>query len=414
MKIVKLVALTLVLLAVWSAAILQGVSSGAILWPLTSGDTPEAFIDEVKQVLSQESVDHFALVLIDDGEAHASYFHSEHQSVDENVIFPMASVSKWVTAWGVLNLVEEGVLDLDEPVDRYLTRWNLPESDYDNSGVTIRTLLSHTSGLVDGLGYAGFGPGEEVQSIEASLTQADDAPWSEGRAVVGLEPGTQYRYSGAAYTILQLVIEEVSGRSFQDYMTDEILLPLGMNHSTFEWPDSTSWTRVNRFDENDNPFAYRRFTALAAASLQTSTADMERFVLANFGPNEVLSTSTLEMMYAPHAFVHETGIHALGPTIFARNGDGDVIHGHDGSGDLVNTAVRINRNRGEGIIVFETGHPNLASHLADHWIFWTTGIADFVVITANKAWILSLLIGGYLFIILGVVFRKRLKSLIGK
>ena len=412
MKIIKLVLLTVLLLVIWSGAILFGVSSGAILWPLTTGETPEAFVGEVERLVQEEGVDNFALVLIDEGIAVASFYHSEHQSLDERVVFPMASVSKWVTAWGVLKLVQDGVISLDEPVDSYLTRWALPPSEYDNQAVTVRTLLSHTSGLVDGLGYAGFGPEEDVQSIEASLTQAADSPWSDGKAVVGLQPGSQYRYSGAAYTLLQLVVEEVSGQSFQDYMTEHVLLPLNMRRSTFEWSDSTSLERVSRFDSEGNLMPYRRFTALAAASLHTSIADMLRFVDANLGnDNPVLSPNMLDEMYTPHAFTNGIGIHALGPTIFARNNKGVVIAGHDGSGDLVNTAVRINRATGEGIIVFETGHPNLASRLADHWVFWTTGIADFVVITSNKNWIIFLLLSGYVLIVLGVVFRKRMKTM---
>jgi len=193
-------------------------------------------------------------------------------------------------------------------------------------------------------------------------------------------------------------------------MTDEVFVPLGMRHSTFEWSDSTSLPRVPRFDSDGRPMEYRRFTGLAAAGLYSNTFDLARFVEANLNVNDVLEVGSLNEMFSPHAFINQTGIHALGPTIFARNASGIVIHGHDGSGNLVNTAVRINRITGDAIIVLETGHPNLASSIADHWIFWTTGIADFVVITANKTWIFSLLIGGYLVILIGMIFRKRVKT----
>jgi len=410
MKKLKLVALVLVLFVGWTAFLMFGVSDGFILRPLTTGERSEAFISEVENLVANEYVGNLALLLIEDGKADATFFHSVDKPVDENSVFHMASISKWVSAWGIFKLVQDGKLDLDAPVDSYLTRWNLPESDYDNSKVTIRKLLSHTSGLVDDLGYAGFGPDEHVQTIEESLTQAADAPWSDGRAIVGLEPGSQYMYSGAAYTLLQLVIEEVSGQSFQDYMTENVLLPLDMTHSTFVWPDSTSWDRVTSYDVDGTEAPYRMFTALAAASLYTTISDLERFVEANRSPNEVLSASTLDIMFTPHAFVNETGIHALGPTIFARNDDGVVIYGHDGYGDPAkNTAARINLDSGDGIIVFETGHAGIASTIADHWIFWKTGIADFVVIMDNKNWLLTLLFGGYFVILVGVFFRTRKK-----
>jgi len=316
----------------------------------------------------------------------------------------MASISKWVTAWGVFALVEKGALDLDEPVDTYLTRWNLPPSDFDNNEVTARRLLSHTAGLVDGLGYAGFLPGEPVQSLEASLTQAADAPWSEGVARVGYEPGSQYMYSGASYTLLQLLIEEVSGQSFQDHMTETIFEPLQMTHSTFVWDDSTDWDLADRYDLDGNDAPYRRFTALAAASLFTTVSDLSHFVEANFEANPVLSMASLEEMFTPHAFNNTIGIHALGPAIFARSGTGVFIHGHDGSGAAINTAARINRDTKDGIIIFETGHRNIASRLADHWVFWKTGLADYVVIMANRTWLLTLLVLGYVVLIGATVF----------
>ena len=387
---------------------IMGISNGFLLRPFTTGDTPDAFISEVESVVAEEYVGSMALLLIEDGQAKASFFHSQDNSVTENTVFHMASISKWVSAWGVFKLIQDGKVDLDAPVDSYLTRWNLPNSDFDNSKVTIRTLLSHTSGLIDDLGYAGFGAGERIQTIEESLTQAADAPWSEGRAVVGLEPGSQYMYSGAAYTILQLVIEETSGQSFQDYMTETVFRPLEMHHSTFVWSDSTSWDRATSFDIDGNEAPYDTFTALAAASLYTTVSDLALFVNANLGQNKVLSTTSLDQMYTPHAFVNEIGIHALGPTIFARNDAGVVIYGHDGYGDpAINTAARINLETGDGIIVFETGHYDIASSISDHWIFWKTGIADFVVIMANRNWLLTLLIAGYLTILVGVYARMR-------
>ncbi|MFT5827444.1 MAG: CubicO group peptidase (beta-lactamase class C family), partial [Urechidicola sp.] len=110
-----------------------------------------------------------------------------------------------------MKLVEQGRVDLDQPIADYLARWHLPESDYDNSKVTVKRLLSHSSGLIDSLGYAGFLPDEQVQSIEESLTKAADGYYSDGVAIVGFEPGSEYLYSEAGYTLLQLLIEEVSG-----------------------------------------------------------------------------------------------------------------------------------------------------------------------------------------------------------
>ncbi|GAB5517888.1 MAG: hypothetical protein RhofKO_01390 [Rhodothermales bacterium] len=403
----KFVSFLLLALLGWTAFVGFGLINGFLLRPLTSSTTPDDFIAAVDAMVDDTFVGNMALVLLDDAEITGQYYHSINNPVTDTTAFQVASISKWVTAWGVFELIERGLLDLDTPVSAYLTRWQLPESEYDNEQVTIRRLLSHTAGFVDRLGYDGFRPGEPAQTLEASLTQAADAPWSEGRAYVGVEPGTEFIYSGASYTLLQLLIEEVSGQSFQAFMTEAVLEPLQMRHSTFVWPDSAGWALAPGYSADGIIVPYDHFTALAAAGLYTTVADMARFVRANVKPNPVLSAESLALMYTPEAFIGTTGIHALGPEIFARSGDSVFIHGHDGSGNVTNTAARVNRDTGEGIIVFETGHPNLASSVADHWIFWTTGLADYVVIQANKNWLLTLLIGGYVLILIGAVTRWR-------
>jgi CubicO group peptidase (beta-lactamase class C family) len=150
-------------------------------------------------------------------------------------LFQMASVSKWVTSWGVLALVQQGRLELDAPVSRYLTRWRLPPSEFDNDGVTVRRLLSHTAGLTDRLGYFGFPPGTPAQSLEDSLTYATDhTPIADGHARVGYAPGSRWLYSGGGFTLLQLLIEEVTHDRFAHFMQQTVLDPLGMTRSTFD------------------------------------------------------------------------------------------------------------------------------------------------------------------------------------
>jgi hypothetical protein len=119
-------------------------------------------------------------------------------------------------------LVQEGRLDLDAPVSTYLTRWALPESRFDNNKVTVRRLLSHTAGLTDGLGYAGFAPNATVPSLEESLKRPDADPGVSGAIEVGYEPGAEWRYSGGGYAILQLLVEEVSGESFEGFMQRDV------------------------------------------------------------------------------------------------------------------------------------------------------------------------------------------------
>jgi len=393
----------------WTAIIHFGTNNGLLLRPITSENTASSFIEATKVKLENEFVGNLAMVLIEEGQVYKDFYYSIDETIDENTIFQMASVSKWVTAWGVFSLVEDGKLNLDNPVESYLTRWHLPESEFDNSGVTIRNLLSHTSGLIDGLGYAGFTLEDSVQTLEESLTKATDAYNTEGVTKVGYKPNSQYKYSGGGYTLLQLVIEEVSGQSFNDYMTEAVFKPLKMNQTSFHWTDSSS-LHLAKFYNNDSTIApHYKYTALAAASLYTNISDFSLFLQANFSDNEVLKKETINMMNESSG----QGMHGLGPMIFAKNGSGDIIIGHDGvSLEAINNAARINLKTKDGIVVLETGNWSFASELADEWNYWKTRIPNSTVMSSSLTQLVSLLILGYLIILSSSIFiiRKKLKK----
>ncbi|MFT5142072.1 MAG: CubicO group peptidase (beta-lactamase class C family) [Rhodothermales bacterium] len=116
-------------------------------------------------------------------------------------------------------------------------------------------------------------------------------------------------YSGAGYTLLQLLIEEVSGTSFQDYMAESVLTPLGMEYSTFAWSDTLGWQRAQSFDVDGSTSHYSNFTALAAAGYLPRSSDLARFANANLGENGVLSTEMLAVMYTHQAFVNDVVFH---------------------------------------------------------------------------------------------------------
>jgi CubicO group peptidase (beta-lactamase class C family) len=99
----------------------------------------------------------------------------------DQTLYLLASVSKAVTSWGIMKLVQEGTLSLDEPVLPHLKRWRFPGSDAYRDRVTVRHLLSHTAGLDDGLGYGGFSPDDAIQSLEESLLLTRDSTVGEPR-----------------------------------------------------------------------------------------------------------------------------------------------------------------------------------------------------------------------------------------
>ncbi len=153
------------------------------------------------------------------------------QPINENTVFPTASFSKWIAAITVMSLAKEGVLTLDAPVGRYLAGWQLPDSAFNHREVTIRRLLSHTAGLTDGLGYGDYLTDQTLPTLWESL----DAPRaSDGAAeiAVGIEPGSEFRYSGGGYLTLEALLEEFTGDSYAELAEERLLVPLGMTRST--------------------------------------------------------------------------------------------------------------------------------------------------------------------------------------
>lgn len=411
MKKIKQITLIILAIIIWTIFIGYGFIDGFLLKPITSKNTSEAFIEASKEKIGNEFVGNLAMAILENGEISKEYFYSIDQSVNEHTMFPAASISKWVTSFGVLKLVDQGKLNLDKPIDDYLTRWHLPKSKFDNKKVTVRNLLSHSSGLVDGLGYDGFASKETVQTIEESLNKAADTEYSDGIAIVGYEPNSKYMYSGAGYTILQLLIEELSNQSFQDYMTQEVFEPLKMTNSTFVLAEKPTLQLAQIFKDDGTTRQMNKFTALAAASLFSSISDLSKFLAANVLGNNVLQVETISEMSKPETYINNTPVYGLGPHLYSQGDQSSNIIGHDGSGNnAINTAARINLKSKNGIIVLETGNFSLASSIADEWIFWEAGIADYVVMQRNKSYLLILLITGYIILILLSIFIIRKKS----
>lgn len=389
-KVIKYAIAVIILSLAWVITVIYGALNGWWHKPLTKNIDSDSFAAAVKEICHKEFVGNFAMAIMKNGEVEKEIFYSFNKPVDRNTIFQVSSLSKFVSAVGVLKLTEDGKINLDTPISIYLKRWRLPSGKYDNDEITARRLLSHTAGLTDELGYSGFENPDSVQTLEASLTKAKDADKGKsGTVEVGIQPGSRWKYSGGGYTLLQLVVEETSGQSFNEFMVGNLFKPLNMTSSTYIMNDTLNKRLCEFFNSNKTSAPHFYYSSLAATSLYTSLNDLETFFqLFLQGSNgepigrALLSPSTLKSMREAHWDIMGEKIFGLGCMLYIGIENNEDIFGHDGkSTPPVNTAIRINPVTGDGIIVLETGHPDLATRIASDWVFLKTGKVDTLLFT---------------------------------
>jgi CubicO group peptidase (beta-lactamase class C family) len=278
-------------------------------------------------------------------------------------------------------LAEAGKIDLDAPISTYLTRWELPESGFDNDQVSVRRLLSHTAGLVDGLGFGDYEADEALPTLEESLSRPRGSDDEQAQIELGREPGSEWDYSGGGYLILQLIVEEVSGMSFGQYMQSAVFEPLGMTRSTYGYLGDLG-NISGSYDRQGNPAPLYRYAAAGATGLSSSAADLSRFAQAQIPGSSVapvLPLASVAAMREPHGREMGADIWGLGTMLFAPTAEGSFVFGHDGANDpSINSSVRINPDNGDAIIALSTGPAYLASRITYEWVLWQTGFPDFI------------------------------------
>ena len=207
-------------------------------------------------------------------------------------VFEVASLTKSAVALAILSLVEQGRVELDRPVNDYLERWRVRSTTFDTDGVTVRRLLNHTSGLPVGFPRDRR---DAVPPIEAIL--GGDA--GVDAAEITHQPGSRFAYSNPGYGVLELLIEEVTGRPFTDAMRTLVFEPLRMTHTGFPDDDALVARRVAGFERTGRPLGpLARYPRAAGAALSTAS-DIGRLLIGISRPIEdggLLRAGTLDEM----------------------------------------------------------------------------------------------------------------------
>ena len=286
------------------------------------------------------------------------------EPVTPHTRFQAASISKPVAAMAALRLVRDGRLSLDEDVNAKLQSWKLPDNELTASEkVTLRRVLSHTAGLtVHGFpGYASTGP-------VPSLVQVLDGvkPANTGAIRVDVLPGSQWRYSGGGYTVLQQMLIDVSGRPFPDFMRSAVLDPLGMNDSTYEQPLPAALrpAAAAAHDSDGRPIAGHSHTypEMAAAGLWTTPGDLARFAIevrqALGGRSSVLSEAVAKEMLTAGK-----GDYGLGLSVTGAGPNKRFGHGGSNAGFRCQLLAYVESGHGAVVMTNADGGGRLASEI---------------------------------------------------
>jgi CubicO group peptidase (beta-lactamase class C family) len=235
-------------------------------------------------------------------------------------LYSMASISKPITATGIMKLVEQGKIDLDRPANDYLGAAKITGLAGDASGATVRRVLAHTAGLP--LHYRFFYAGGPVArpSMDEAISRY---------AITVYPPGAVYNYSNLGYGVLEEIIARDSGRSYEDFMRDEVFVPLGMSTTTIGTGAGLANSAVRYF--NGKPVAFYDFDHRAASAVYTSARELVRFGMFHLKSHlrdqqPILKDATIDAMQRVTTPGDTTSGYGLGWLISTEQGKKVVSH----------------------------------------------------------------------------------------
>ncbi|MFD1195451.1 serine hydrolase domain-containing protein [Seohaeicola saemankumensis] len=293
-----------------------------------------------------------------------------------DALFRVESISKPVTAWGAMRLAETGRLDLDAPIGDCLKRWHLPDGA---ARITPRDLLSHSAGI-------GLGDYAARYTPDAPRPDLPDHIAQDFKMIA--PPGTRFGYSDTGYSLLELAIEDCTGEDFGRFMAREVLGPLGMAGTRFDW---TGAEMPVGHDLRGRPVAPYVYPARASGGLQATAADIARFAVAGMAGAEqqVLSPEAV-------ASLHRPAVRAGGLFGFAAEGyglghftetlsDGRAAVWHGGQGYGWMSHMHLVPETGNGIVILSNSQrawPLFAAILRD----WSESLGVAPVGMARVLW----------------------------
>ncbi|HWC60720.1 MAG TPA: serine hydrolase domain-containing protein [Verrucomicrobiae bacterium] len=311
--------------------------------------------------LSAQKLAGLSLAVIDDSKIvkEQAYGFTENDtghSVTSATLFQAGSISKPLAAMAALHLVEAGKLSLDEDVNSQLRTWKIPENEFTNARkVTLRDILSHSAGLTVH-GFAGYPISKAVPTLTEILDGTGCSNSSPIR--VAAIPGTQAKYSGGGYTVLQQLLIDVTSQPFPEFMRDAVLKPLNMTASTFQQPlpPEMSSAAATGHEPGGKAVTGRWYVypQMAAAGLWTTASDLARFIIGiqealTGRSNRVISQSMARLMLTRQK-------DNLGLGVFLEGEEKKLRFYHSGRTRGFDSLLMAYADRGKGLIILSNAN----------------------------------------------------------
>lgn len=383
---VAVLALSAIVVAAWSFGSAQPFHP-ARPNPQTDAASFKRHLDaRVPTLLDRFGVPGVSIALVIDGKPAQTFAYgyadlAQQRPMTADTVFEVASISKSLTAWGILKLVDDQQLALDAPIEQYIAPWPLPPSAFPSNQVTVRRLLNHTAGVNPGnLGV--HNPDAPKLSTRRVLLGEGTHPLVETAGPTRLEfpAGARFLYSNPGYTLLQLAIEQQTGLSFADYMQQQILQPLGMASSSFDWAPPLRTHTATPYLGDGSATAITILNDPATGSLFSTAPDLARFVAAGMSqpPTQLLSQAALAALYAPSVALPSTEVQGLASDAGAQGHYTEQLaNGHTAlmNGGFVpgwTSQFYLVPASGDGIVVLtnsDRGRAVIAEVVAD-WAAW--------------------------------------------
>jgi CubicO group peptidase (beta-lactamase class C family) len=216
----------------------------------------------------------------------------QRREATPHTMYSLASISKPITATGLMLLVERGLIDLDKPADEYLGRAKLSGLGGEAAQATVRRIANHTAGLPLHYQFYYANDGYAVPSMDETISRY---------GVIMNQPGAAVQYSNLGFGIIDYIIERVSGRPYADFMRSEVFIPLGMTHTSIHVAPGLEPFAATRYDTQMKPIPFYDFDHRGASAVYSSAHDLVRFGmfhLKNHLPDQkrILKDETIDAM----------------------------------------------------------------------------------------------------------------------